>query len=264
MIDISIIIPAYNSLDLFKKALFSVINQQNIIIEVIVVDDSTNSEINDYVKKLNSDKIQYYRNIARKGPVYNWNYGLTFAKGTYITVLHHDEYYEDPINQLSNILNDNKGEFEVLVSRVLKMNSVNSVHLLPVSKLNKNIKNFIIYRFPSFLFFYNFLGPVSCVIFKNCDEFLFNINLNWYVDVDWYFRLFKNKKIKYFDNYNILSLLNHNDKITSNIDIQHDMNNDYRYLYKYYIKYPIVLSLISLNFSSKKIKFKLIKLLNYK
>ena len=255
MIDISIIIPTYNNLGLLKKSLLSVINQQNVKIEIIIVDDSTNSEINDYLKKINSDKIQYYRNIPSKGAVRNWNYGLTFAKGTYTTVLHHDEYYEDSINQLSNLLNNNKEEIEVIISKVKVIRSDNSSYSL---YMNKHIKNFILNNFPSVLFFYNFIGPVSCVIYKNSDEFFFNKNLKWFVDIDWYYRLFKNKKIKYFDNYNIISILNHKGKITYNIDIQTEMNNDYKYLFKEYIKFPMILLLIKLNFSYKKLKLKLL------
>lgn len=253
MIDISIIIPTYNNLDLFKKSLRSVINQQNVKTEVIIVDDSTNSEINDYLKKINSDKIQYYRNIPSKGAVRNWNYGLTLAKGMYVTVLHHDEYYEDSAYQLSNLL-ENKEEAEVMISKVKVIRSDNSWYSL---SMNKYIKNFILNNFPSVLFFYNFIGPVSCVIYKNSNVFFFNKNLKWSVDVDWYYRLFKNRRIKYFDDYNIISILNHEGKITSNIDVQTEINNDYKYLVKDYIKFPMILLLIKLNFSYKKLKLKL-------
>ena len=148
----------------------------------------------------------------------------------------------------------NKEEIEVIISKVKVIRSDNSSYSL---FMNKHIKFFILNNFPSVLFFYNFIGPVSCVIYKNSDEFFFNKNLKWFVDIDWYYRLFKNKKIKYFDNYNVISILNHEGKITYNIDIQTEMNNDYKYLFKEYIKFPMILLLIKLNFSYKKLKLKL-------
>ena len=180
---------------------------------------------------------------------------MTFAKGRYITVLHHDEYYADSINQLSNLLN-NKEEIEVIISKVKVKRSDNSFYSL---SMNKHIKNFILNNFPSVLFLYNFIGPVSCIIYKNSDEFFFNKNLKWFVDVDWYYRLFKNKKIKYFDNFNIISILNHDGKISNNIDIQKEMKNDYKYLIKEYTNFPIILVLIKLYFYYKKLKLKLMK-----
>ena len=71
MIDISIIIPTYNSLNLLQKSLNSIIDQKDIKLEVIVVDDSTNSIIFNYLKKINSDKVKYYKNISKKGAVNN-------------------------------------------------------------------------------------------------------------------------------------------------------------------------------------------------
>ena len=251
MIDISIVIPTYDNLNLLKKALFSVINQQNIEIEVIIVDDSTNSEIFDFVRKLNSDRIRYRRNIPSKGAVRNWNYGLTLAKGSYVTILHHDEYYEDSVNQLFNLIT-NHSDKEILISKIIVIKPDNSTYTL---RLNGYLKNLIANFFPSYLFFHNFIGPVSCVVFKNNNSnVFFNENLKWYVDVDWYFRLFKNKRIKYFSNYSILSNLSHDGKITKNIDIKKEIRKDFKFLYDNYKNSPVVMLFINSNIFLRKIK----------
>lgn len=46
----SIIIPAYNELELFSKALISVLNQTCKDFEIIVVDDSSTDEIQRYIR----------------------------------------------------------------------------------------------------------------------------------------------------------------------------------------------------------------------
>ena len=49
---ISIIIPTYNNLELFKRAYNSVISQDEKDVEVIVVDDSSTNDIQNYCLNL--------------------------------------------------------------------------------------------------------------------------------------------------------------------------------------------------------------------
>ena len=72
-LDFSIIIPTYNNLELFKRAVDSVLIQKNVSYEVIVVDDSTNNNIEDYINKTDLLRIRYYHHKPSKGAVANWN-----------------------------------------------------------------------------------------------------------------------------------------------------------------------------------------------
>ena len=252
MIDISIIIPAYNNLDLLKQSLMSVLKQKNIELEVIVVDDSKSLKIENFIEKLNSPKIKYFKNNTNNGAVNNWNYGLTLAQGRYVTILHHDEYYEDAEDQLYYLMN-NTSNFDIIISKVLVIKNKNESYSL---RLNKYFKSFILNFAPSFLFFYNFIGPMSTVIFKNETNKIFNTNLKWYVDVDWYYRIFKNKQIKYIDYSIINSILYHDEKITNKIDISSEITTDYKHLSKFYSKYSSPFLMLSLNYIYKKLKFR--------
>ena len=51
---ISIILPTYNNLTLFKQALQGIQIQKGVRYEVIVVDDSSNNEIENYVRGINN------------------------------------------------------------------------------------------------------------------------------------------------------------------------------------------------------------------
>lgn len=250
MIDISIVIPSYNNLDLLKQSLFSVLYQKNIELEIIIVDDSTTNTIKKFIEKLNSQKIKFFKNNPSKGAVNNWNYGLTLAKGRFVTILHHDEYYEDTENQLYYLLK-NSNNSDIVVSKVNVIKNENESYGL---FLNKYLKSLILNYAPSVLFFYNFIGPMSTVILKNEKKIYFNSNLRWYVDVDWYYRIFKKKQIRYFDCYIIKSVLNHDEKITKNINIKSEMKIDFRHLSKFYSKFSLAYLMFGLNYFYKRIK----------
>jgi len=249
MIDLSIIIPTYNNLQLLKNSLKSVVKQQNISFEIIIVDDSTNSEIFDFLKT-QSTHIKYYKNSPKKGAVRNWNYGLSLAEGTYITVLHHDEFYKNILNQLSIIINGNPTE-DVLISKVVVIRPDKSIYSLGNDSWFKNL---ILNLSPSYLFFQNFIGPVSCVIFKKKHRLFFNENLKWFVDVEWYYRLFRKKKIKYLDEHKVMSYLNHEGKITNNLSIKDEIKKDLKVLLKEYNKKLDILIFLYAHILFKKIK----------
>ena len=230
MIELSVIIPSFNNLTLFEKSLNSVIRQKNIILEIIIVDDSHTDKIEEYIRTLNDNRILYYKNRPSKGAVKNWNFGLELANGNYITILHHDEYYGDPINQLSKLFKNSKN-YDILISKINVIRPDSTIYQLPIYD---SIRFFVLNYIPSFLFFYNFIGPVSCVIFKNDKMIFFNIDMKWLVDVEWYYRLFSNKKIKYFNQSKIYSILAHDEKITNNINPEKEYDKDFLILHEKY------------------------------
>ena len=86
----TIVIPAYNQLPLFQKALCSVLRQEEADYDIIVSDDSSGNEIERYIQELNYTNIHYYRHQG-KVPADNWNDGLKMATGQYLILMHHDE-----------------------------------------------------------------------------------------------------------------------------------------------------------------------------
>ena len=192
-LDFSIIIPTYNNLDLFKRAVDSVLMQKNISYEIIVVDDSTNNYIESHVKKTNQPPVRYYHNQPSKGAVANWNFGLSLAKGKYVEILHHDE---------------------ALANEYI------------LWKVKKHLYTFFI-KHPILLFLSNLLGPCACVFIENYKIDHFDEKLHWLVDVDWYYRIFKNRKISMLaPNLVIASIHGHKGQITKSLDIQTEVSKD--------------------------------------
>ena len=69
---ISIIIPSYKLFEDLKECIETILSFDSNLIDIIVVDNDSNSEIRNYLKKLSDeDKIKYIQN--------NTNYGFTYA-----------------------------------------------------------------------------------------------------------------------------------------------------------------------------------------
>lgn len=96
MIDVSIIVPSYNSEDYIQDCLESILSQNNIDItyEIIIIDDcstdSTFSIIKEYEKEY-AEKIRIYQTYRNSGPGIARNIGLRENKGKWILFLDSDD-----------------------------------------------------------------------------------------------------------------------------------------------------------------------------
>lgn len=225
----SVIIPAYNSLVLLKKAVTSVIYQEAVSFEIIIVDDSTNTEIESYVSELNNRKVRYIHNRPSRGAVRNWNYGLSLARGKHIIIMHHDESFKDCRKALQ-IYNDAIVCGNQIVVSDLEI--IMNAQYLKRFNVSHRIKEYILKYMPSLLYFYNFIGPVSCLCFNKELAVAFNEELMWLVDVDFYYRLLikSDKKISYCGNI-VQSVHGHSGQISQNIDVLKKNKDDMKVLF---------------------------------
>lgn len=92
---VSVIIPTYNRLLLLKRAIDSVIEQTFKDWELIIVDDGSNDDTFNMVRKFQDrfENIKYIRHSNRKLPI-TMNTGITLSTGKYITFLGSDDEYK--------------------------------------------------------------------------------------------------------------------------------------------------------------------------
>jgi hypothetical protein len=155
------------------------------LVEIIVTDDS----LSDTVVKYCSDKsyLTYKKHKNSRNPVDNWNSGVKLARGSYVQVLHHDEYpaRSTTYNEIINILMERN--YDVIVPRC---------HFIEDSEkiVSKFMQSFFTQRvalfFPYLLLGFNVIGSPSLFIYKNHGE-IFDKNLAYLVDVDFYFKKLK-------------------------------------------------------------------------
>ena len=230
----TIIIPTYNNLDLFKSAYSSVCKQDFKDYEIVVVDDSEDSSISDYVSMVNDSSLVYRHHVPSAGAVNNWNSGLRLASGRFVIVLHHDEAFEEG-GYLTSLNEQFQRGFDVVVTRVKVFNG---------GELKPNVFSRAVMRLfmglPSLLFLCNVIGPCSCVAFRREHLIYFDSRLRWLVDVDWYYRLLKGRRRTFVDSLHVDSFNDHDDKITNRIDIKQTEVEDISVLSSKY-KYRLLL-----------------------
>lgn len=101
--EISVIIPCYNSFYLMKRCLQSLENQTFKEFEIIIVDDCSQDgsyeKLLDYKKK-NLKKVRVYRSLKNIGAGGARNIGIKYAKGKYLTFCDSDDWYEENFLEL--------------------------------------------------------------------------------------------------------------------------------------------------------------------
>ena len=89
---VSVIIPAYNAMSYLPQTLESVLNQTYQDFEVIIVDDGSTDNVEDWIKKVTDSKVKYISQ-QNQGPAVARNTGITNSKGTYIAFLDADDLW---------------------------------------------------------------------------------------------------------------------------------------------------------------------------
>ena len=197
MIDVSICIPTYNQTKFLKKTLDSILIQSYVNYEIIITDDSNTNDVenlvHDYLRIFN-DKLIYFKNTESLGAPKNWNHAMSLAKGRWIKILHHDDWFCDK-NSLLKMMEKTTESSDALIFAGIKGDYFSEkrqyINLPKKEMVDEITKN------PFTLVWGNYIGPPSTILFSKC-EVLFDENLKWLVDIDFYLQL----------------LLKHNRKLT--------------------------------------------------
>ncbi len=185
---VSICIPAYNRPNSLKRLLDSIEKQDMDNYEIVITDDSETSDI--YLTARSHtlwEKIRYIRNDIRLGSPANWNKAMLLAKGIYVKIMHHDDWFSSK-NALSRLLDS------------IDSNANVDFAFCGFSYYYENEDKYSISDFEAFrqslsdplnLLCGNFIGTPSTTIFRNESVELFDEKLVWYVDIEFYIRMLK-------------------------------------------------------------------------
>lgn len=187
MSKVSICIPAYNQPEYLKKAMDSVLAQSFDDYEIIITDDSPNDSVRELVTSFDrSDKIKYFKNANSLGSPENWNESLRKASGKYIKILHHDDWLcgNCSLGKYVMLLDKNPAsDFAFSATKATSLHHEDYIHCADKKQLKELSAN------PAVLFNNNFVGAPSTTIFRHKKGFLFDKNLKWLVDVEFYIRM---------------------------------------------------------------------------
>lgn len=220
-VTLSVLIPAFNYAAGLERILRA-FQADSADVEILIYDDSnTNSlraMVSEYQEKFNNVVYQHNPSHygAPLGAVNNWNALLDAAKGSYVTLIHHDEFpYSEAYG--GKLLNE------------LRVASSVDVYLLELQILNESgtplsphapnwLRRAVVKYNPSYLFRRNVIGPTGTLIIRRHVAPRFNNRLSWLVDVDFYYRLFSTGvAFKYCRGVLVGSTQRTNDSITATL-----------------------------------------------
>lgn len=89
--DISFIIAAFNAAATIERAIASALSQKDVVVEVVVVDDSSSDATASIIKGFGDPRVQLVRHEANMGPGAARNSALKLACGRFVSVLDADD-----------------------------------------------------------------------------------------------------------------------------------------------------------------------------
>ena len=179
---LSIAIPTYDmhgeGVPLLARSFDMLCRQTYTNFEVVVTDNSENDFIKNLCenKKYNSLNINYSKN-PRKGMAQNTNEAIKKAKGDLIKILYQDDFLASE-NSLQEIVENFTGNWLVTGCKSDKKTWIRSN------------KHFPTYNNKIYLG-KNTIGSPSVLTIKNEDPLLFDENMTWLLDCDYYVRLYQ-------------------------------------------------------------------------
>ena len=199
---LSVLIPTYNDYKLFLRSVKTYLNNKRVII--LVSDDSDDHNEKNLIKMFCIRNNINYFDGPRISPGENWNYLLRKINTPFFVLNHHDEY---PTNlEYLDILNSQNIGLVILPcsSKVGKGPKINNF------SWQQKWFSAISMLWPNATFNMVIAPTASLIINNKYKNILFDNKLKWFIDAEWYSRLFfklrKDKnKIIFFPESRIIS-----------------------------------------------------------
>lgn len=246
MAKVSVCVPVYNNVSCVRRLMTSIAHQDYTDFEVIITDDSTNREIEDYIHAVQEEaadpalakignKIRYLHNEKPLGHIFNWNKALELAKGEYIKILFSDDWFSQSysLGNMVRLLEDNpdaalafcgtgqvmlKGEKE----EPLRERAASEAF---IKRLKKDYRH---------LFLGNEIGAPSATIYRN-GQFRFDEKSNWASDMFLYFTILEKNPVFAWTDEALINIGEHEEQYTNMFRERDERKyEDYRYMYEKY------------------------------
>lgn len=211
---LSIAIPCYemggHGIEMLTCAINSIKEQTFIDYEIVVSDHSIDNELYELCQSYNLN-IKYYRNPDKRGSSSaNINNAIMHCTGDIIKILCQDDYLADSFS-LEHTVSAFDESTQWLVSSYL------------VTRDRITIARHYLPRWNNKIYIENTIGTHSCLTIRNDPPILFDENLIFYMDCEYYYRLYQKYGLpKILSNPTVVQLLwpgqVSNTLITDNLD----------------------------------------------
>lgn len=210
---VSICIPAYNGLPFLKRLLESIARQTFTSFEVVITDDSPDENVGALVKQFESSlPIHYYKNPSPLGTPENWNEAIRHAKGTWIKLMHNDDWFrrQDSLKLFyeATIQHQNKDFFFSAFQNIEELSGKKEIVRCDRFDL------WFLRQSPLHLFRKVYVGNPSCTMVKRSLNMYYEKKYKFVVDFEFYIRCFQGQtKWQYIDDV-LVNIGFHSEQVT--------------------------------------------------
>ncbi|HMR91045.1 MAG TPA: glycosyltransferase [Chitinophagaceae bacterium] len=195
---ISVCIPAYKNVPFLRRLLDSLRRQTFANFEIIITDDSPDDRILDFLAAYSIEQpVSYYKNPAPLGTPANWNEAISRAKGTWIKLMHDDDWMasDRALDLFVQEVKQNPAASFIFCAFNNVFSPDGRVEKSGVSprKLRR------LKKAPAELLAGNIIGPPSVTLCKKDIALLYDTRLKWLVDIEYYLRVLKQHEFAFID-----------------------------------------------------------------
>jgi glycosyltransferase involved in cell wall biosynthesis len=218
-VKISVCIPAYKNAAYLDRNLNALLHQDFKDFEVILSDDSPDNSVLEIVKEYETKlQIRYFKNDPSLGTPANWNFAMQQAKGTYIKLIHDDDWLagNDALGKFYDCLEANpEADFCFSAFQNVAIGS-GKIEQVFCSVYLRNLLSRDRYN----LFKRNFIGPPSVVFQRNNKTEWYDARLKWLVDFEGYIRFLGDRSKFVYINECLVNIGISAEQVTN--QVQHD------------------------------------------
>ena len=181
---ISVCIPTYNSPESLERCVRSALSQTYPYIEIVITDDSPNNITEAMIRtKFKDERIRYYKNEAAFGSPGNWNEAMRKATGSFIKMLHHDDWFstDTALQKFLDAMRGDPSERSLVFSSAVNCFGNRKSLVTPTGAFLRKLKSS-----PDILLYSNRIGAPSVTFFSRESFRWFDENTRWFVDLLFY------------------------------------------------------------------------------
>ncbi len=224
-----------------KRAVESILIQEETDYEIIITDDSLSDSVKNIFESFKSvTHLRYIKNHQPLGTPDNWNESIRQAKGKYIKLLHHDDWFADSsaLKKMVNLLEVNPTVDFAFCGSCLCDSSGKQLRIFQTPE--KRVKSF--FRNPSTQIGKSMIGVPSATIFRRTAFIPFDRNFKWVVDVDFYIaQAKKNSNIAFTQEPLVCVTIESENQVTSSCSFEIQAREWLRLIRKWQLPYNLVI-----------------------
>ena len=191
---VAVCIPVYEKIELLQRLLGSILKQTYDKYIIIITDNSETDIIEEYMQTYHDRRIIYYHNEYNLGASENTNQSIRYAikyNADVIKIIYQDDWftYEYSLERMVQRLMETESDI-IFTGNIESFPNHKKERICSESQINR-VKNDL-----TFIFRANILGAPSNILFKS-SEIFFDSAYTWLLDVDFYLRVLRNKKLEY-------------------------------------------------------------------